>query len=58
MAAIYFIRGNYEQSVKHYEMVLRLARDYKDINISYVILAISFFHLQKYYANIYYYHAV
>lgn len=34
MAAIYFIRGNYEQSVKHYEMVLRLARDYKDINIS------------------------
>uniref|UniRef100_A0A034WCV8 E3 ubiquitin-protein ligase SHPRH n=1 Tax=Bactrocera dorsalis TaxID=27457 RepID=A0A034WCV8_BACDO len=34
MAAIYFIRGNYEQSIKHYEMVLRLARDYKDINIS------------------------
>uniref|UniRef100_A0A0A1XCW3 E3 ubiquitin-protein ligase SHPRH n=1 Tax=Zeugodacus cucurbitae TaxID=28588 RepID=A0A0A1XCW3_ZEUCU len=34
MAAIYFIKGNYEQAIKHYESVLRLARDYKDINIT------------------------
>ncbi|XP_017495055.1 PREDICTED: E3 ubiquitin-protein ligase SHPRH, partial [Rhagoletis zephyria] len=34
MAAIYFIQGNFEQAIKHYEMVLRLAREYKDINIT------------------------
>ncbi|XP_053963813.1 E3 ubiquitin-protein ligase SHPRH isoform X1 [Anastrepha ludens] len=34
MAAIYFIQGNYEQAIKNYEMVLRLSRDYKDINIT------------------------
>ncbi|XP_067626775.1 E3 ubiquitin-protein ligase SHPRH [Eurosta solidaginis] len=34
MAAIYFIRCNYDEAIKNYEMVLRLARDYKDINIT------------------------
>ncbi|CAD7012159.1 unnamed protein product [Ceratitis capitata] len=34
MAAIYFMKGNYEEAIKSYEMVLRLARDYNNMKIS------------------------
>ena len=33
MAALYFLEENLDEAIKHYDLVLKLARDYKEKSI-------------------------
>jgi len=41
LAAIYFIKNDFPQAIKYYNLLLKLANEYNEQNISYVLFFIS-----------------